>query len=193
MVYKDYYVYDESSPSCLRWNKDVYSGRWKNFKNVSVGDVAGGVGSGGYYQVRVDGKLTLVHRVIWEMHYGEIPRDKFIDHIDGNKLNNRLSNLRIVARELNARNCKLREDSSSGVAGVNLCINTLKSGKIVRYWKACWTDLNTRKVKCKSFNIEKLGDEVAFEMAVSHREAMVRALNSVGAGYTERHGVGNIT
>ena len=76
MIYKDYYVYDESSPSCLRWNRDVYSGRWKNFKNVSVGDVAGGVGSGGYYQVRVDRKLTLVHRVIWEMHYGEIPRDK---------------------------------------------------------------------------------------------------------------------
>ena len=121
------------------------------------------------------------------------PGIKFIDHIDGNKLNNKLSNLRTVARELNARNCKLREDSSSGVAGVNLCINTLKSGKVIRYWKACWTDLDTRKVKCKSFNIEKLGDEVAFEMAVNHREDMVRALNSVGAGYTERHGVENIT
>ena len=60
------YVYDETSPTCLRWNVDVFSGRWKDKKNVGVGDVAGGLGNSGYYQVRKKGRLTLVHRIVYE-------------------------------------------------------------------------------------------------------------------------------
>lgn len=186
MEVNDLYFYDECSPTCLRWAVDIYSGRWKNFKNVSVGDVAGGVGNSGYYQVRKNRKLQLVHRVIWEMHYGEIAPDKFIDHIDGDKLNNKLENLRIVSREGNARNCKPRLDNTSGVVGVTLTTNTLRSGNTASYWRAFWTDLQGNG-KTKSFSVHKLGYEKAYTMAVEYRLEMIESLNESGAGYTERH------
>ena len=44
------------------------------------------------------------HRVIWHYFNGDIPDDKQIDHIDGNKLNNSISNLRCVSPSQNMRN-----------------------------------------------------------------------------------------
>lgn len=186
MEVNDLYIYDETSPTCLRWSVDIYSGRNANQKNVSVGDVAGGMGNSGYYQVRKQGKLQLVHRVIWEMYYGSIPENLFLDHKDGNRTNNKLSNLRLVQRSLNARNCQQREDNTSGVTGVTLLKNTLRSGNIAYLWRAFWCELSGEK-KSKSFNIGKYGDEVAFQMACDYRKEQIERLNKEGAGYTERH------
>tara|TARA_Y100000114_G_C11764120_1_gene332345 strand:+ start:35170 stop:35736 length:567 start_codon:yes stop_codon:yes gene_type:complete len=180
------YVYDESSPSCLRWAVDIYSGRWKNFKNVSVGDVAGSINSSGYYQVRKEGRLILVHRIIWELHFGPIEQGMFIDHIDGDKTNNKLSNLRVVDRKGNARNCTPRRDNTSGKVGVNLCVNTQRSGNKSYLWRAVWSDLDG-KLRSKSFNVRKYGYENAYNLAVEYRQKMIDELNSLGAGYTERH------
>ena len=182
----DLYYYDETSPTCLRWAVEVYSGRWKNFKNVSVGDVAGGIGSGGYYQVRKERKLQLVHRVIWEIFNGAIPEGMFIDHIDGNRVNNKISNLRVVKREGNARNSKKRKDNTSGLTGVVRIVNTLRSGNKVAYWRACWIDMSGNN-KSKAFNISKYGEDVAYSLAVKERLFQIELLNSEGAGYTKRH------
>lgn len=188
MKLNELYKYDESSPTCLRWAVDIYSGRWKNFKNVSIGDVAGGMSNSGYYQVRKERKLQLVHRVIWEMHYGIIEQGKFIDHIDGDRTNNKLDNLRLVSRAGNARNCTPRYDNTSGTVGVKLCINRLRSGNIARYWRACWTDLQGKE-RSKSFNVNKFGEEGAYNLAVEYRQNMIEDLNSQGAGYTDRHNI----
>lgn len=48
-------------------------------------------------------KQYRVHRVVWEFFNGPIPADKMIDHIDGDKLNNALSNLRLATAKENAR------------------------------------------------------------------------------------------
>lgn len=186
MEVSELYVYDETSPTCLRWIVDIYSGRWGNHKNVGVGDVAGGLGNSGYYQVRKQGKLQLVHRVIWELHYGPIESGKFIDHIDGDRTNNRLDNLRLVSRTANARNCATRHDNTSGTVGVTLCVNTLRSGNKAYLWRAFWIDTQGSK-RTKSFNVNKYGYEGAYALAVSHRQKMIEQLNSMGAGYTERH------
>lgn len=186
MEINELYVYDETSHTCLRWAVDIYSGRWKNFKNVGIGDVAGGLGNSGYYQVRKERKLQLVHRVIWEMHYGEIEQGKFIDHIDGDRTNNKLCNLRVVSRTGNARNCAPRQDNTSGTVGVTLCVNTQRSGNKSYLWRACWTDLSGKE-RSKAFNISKYGDEGAYNLAVEYRQKMVDELNLLGAGYTERH------
>lgn len=188
MELKERFYYDETSSTCLRWNITVLSGRHLNQVNVSVGDVAGGYSPGsGYYQVRVEGKLKLVHRVIWEMFNGEIPDGMFVDHKDQDKLNNRISNLRLVTKAGNNQNQnqKLRVDSTSGVVGVNKLINTLKSGNKAEYWRAVWFD---GKVKSKSFSVKTYGEDEAFRLACEYREQIIKELNENGACYTDLHG-----
>jgi hypothetical protein len=82
-----------------------------------IGDVAGHLKNDtGYITIRVDGKYHAAHRLIWMMHYGEFP--KLIDHIDGNRNNNLLSNLRSTDRFGNAQNRKLHKNNTSGAKGV---------------------------------------------------------------------------
>ncbi len=52
------------------------------------------------------------------MVHGHLGDAEIIDHIDRNGLNNRIGNLRVADKQINARNAKLREDNTSGVCGV---------------------------------------------------------------------------
>jgi hypothetical protein len=72
----------------------------------------------GYRAVTVDGKKHYVHRIVWEMAHGPIPAACCIDHIDGDRSNNALSNLRVVTLSLNQRNKKTQRNSPLGIAGV---------------------------------------------------------------------------
>lgn len=66
----------------------------------------------------MDGAKLYVHRVIWEMHNGPIPEGMMVDHIDGDGLNNRLNNLRLVTMTGNGRNARRPSTNSSGLSGV---------------------------------------------------------------------------
>lgn len=68
------------------------------------GSIAGSITPHGYFRVKVDGRLYLVHRVIYFMATGEDPGILEVDHIDGNKGNNKPSNLRLATREQNRQN-----------------------------------------------------------------------------------------
>lgn len=86
---------------------------------AKVGAEAGGLHRSGYVRLTVDGREVMAHRVIWEMHYGAIPDGSEIDHINGVRDDNRLSNLRAVSRAINAQNKhRGRRGSSSGALGV---------------------------------------------------------------------------
>ena len=61
-------------------------------------------------------KSCRAHRLIWELEVGKIPEGMVIDHIDGNGLNNKLDNLRLVTMRQNAMNRKVR--SLTGYKGV---------------------------------------------------------------------------
>lgn len=111
MDFKKFVYYDESSPSCLRWNKTIWSRATKN-------GVAGTLSeSSGYWKVKIEGKIYSAHRIIWSLFNENLPTH--IDHIDGNRNNNKITNLRQANIYENAQNAKKRIDNSSGIKGVS--------------------------------------------------------------------------
>lgn len=72
----------------------------------------------GYRRMGIGYLEHMVHRLAWAIHYGAWPRFE-IDHIDGNRDNNRIKNLREVNHTENSRNAKLSKWNTSGVCGVH--------------------------------------------------------------------------
>ena len=68
------------------------------------------------------------HRVAWLIAHGEIDSGLVIDHINGDGLDNRLENLRLVPRSLNQRNRRLSRSNRTGVTGVNHHKNGFAAG-----------------------------------------------------------------
>lgn len=84
------------------------------FKNGSIAGCY--CSSSKYYRVKIDGKKYLLHRVVFLYHHGFLP--KTIDHIDGNKLNNKIENLRSCTQHQNCFNSKIPKTNKSGFKGV---------------------------------------------------------------------------
>lgn len=93
--------------------------RWRVDKGrVKAGDVAGSVDSStGYLQIRANYKLFLGHRLAWFMIHGEMPSG-VIDHINRNRSDNRITNLRDTSQRKNQWNRNLNKNNTSGVSGV---------------------------------------------------------------------------
>jgi hypothetical protein len=185
--WSDYFVYDTSSPTCLRWKNDRYAGLNNQIKRKSAGDIAGSLRedkSDGYksQNVSLKNKSYRVSRIIYCLFYGSISEDMVIDHINGNSTDNRIENLRLVPISSNNRNAKLRKDNPSGIAGVRIVDHNGNT-----YANARWTDENG-KLRGRWFNVKKFGVEKAMEMAVQYRNEMISKLNSIGADYSARHG-----
>lgn len=73
----------------------------------------------GYRQIWIDGTMVNAHRVVWEHVHGAIPSGKEVDHINGQRSDNRIANLRLVTRAENLQNRHApRKNSRSGVKGV---------------------------------------------------------------------------
>lgn len=90
-----------------------------NYK-AKAGQIAGSttaISRKQYLRVSIKNKFYLCHRLAWLYVHGEFPENE-IDHIDGNGLNNRISNLRHVIHEVNGRNQKLNKNNTSGYCGV---------------------------------------------------------------------------
>lgn len=87
---------------------------------AKVGKECGTINNQNYKVIIVDGKYYLLHRVIYFYAHPNEDQSKLIDHIDGNRLNNKISNLRLVDQSKNMTNInKLTCKNVSGVRGVS--------------------------------------------------------------------------
>ena len=92
-------------------------------KKIKAGQPAGTISKKGYLKIAItiDKKYCVfqAHRLIWYITTGVDPMDKQIDHIDGNPLNNKISNLRLATNAENQRNKPANQNNSSGFKGVS--------------------------------------------------------------------------
>ena len=83
---------------------------------VKVGDEVGSL-EHGYLRGYVNGCRYQIHRLVWFYVYGVMPISN-IDHINGNRSDNRIENLRDVSQSCNSKNQKISTKNKSGVIGV---------------------------------------------------------------------------
>ena len=119
-----------------------------------------------YLKVSILGKSILLHRLVWALANNEWPTGE-IDHINGDRLDNRLENLRNVTPAENRRNMARRSDNTSGCSGVIW-------DKAKRKWVVQITRDGRRS---------QLGSFHRYEHAVAHRRA-----EQSRVGFSERHG-----
>jgi hypothetical protein len=74
--------------------------------------------SGGYRQVVINRCVIRAHRVAWALHYGHWPELQ-IDHINRDRTDNRIANLRLATNGQNARNRTAQSNNKCGLKGVS--------------------------------------------------------------------------
>lgn len=95
----------------------VFRWRIRSGPRGNPGSVAGNWKASGYVEIRLRGKIYKAHRLAWLCAYGAWP-DLPVDHINQNKSDNRIANLRLATVGQNCCNKGARRDSKSGVKGV---------------------------------------------------------------------------
>ena len=180
--WNEYFIYDETSPSCLRWAIDK--------RCVKAFDSAG---SKTYsdkektkpkcWDVRLNGVLYKVHIIVWLLNRPYIDSDLVINHKDCNPFNNKINNLENVTQSDNMRRCKshkniLQVDNTSGANGVSVL---LRGGEIFGYQAG--TRLQDGETEAFVFSVKRYGKELALVLASTAREFQIQKLKDIGIQY----------
>ena len=89
--------------SLVQYNPITGSVTWQVQQGLGrVGEEVGSI-QGGYKKTTIDKEQIKLHRLVWFITYGKWP-DGQIDHMDGNKTNNAIANLRDVSMSINMQN-----------------------------------------------------------------------------------------
>jgi hypothetical protein len=103
--------------TCAKWNS-AYAGK-----------DAGCDKCHGYTMVQFYSYRVFAHKIAWLLTYGEWPTRE-IDHINGNRSDNRIANLRLASASENRCNTPIRRNNKSGIKGVSWC-NTQMAWRVV--------------------------------------------------------------
>lgn len=131
--------------------------RWRK------GKVVGHKNSHGYITITLLGKVRKAHRLAWIYVYGQDIDGYEIDHINGDKSDNRICNLRISSHQQNMFNMKKKSTNKSGVKGVHF-------DKRCNKWRA-QTSINKKRIHLGLFDTIESAEKVICEfMADNHKE-----------------------
>lgn len=150
----------DTEGSTESWRTDWWNRRYAGKEALTA------ISNCGYLKGTVMGAYCKAHRAAWAITNGQWPSDQ-IDHIDGDKTNNRIANLRVVSNSINQKNRGMQSNNLSGFTGVSW-------HKVCSKWCAT-IGVDGRQVHLGTF--ESLDDAIA-----------ARKRAEIGAGYTERHG-----
>ena len=106
--------------SVLHYVQETGIFTWKvsTSNRVKVGGIAGSLDGGGYLQIRLQRRPHLAHRLAWLYVYGSWPKDQ-IDHINRDRADNRIENLREATNKQNMQNRSKSSHNTSGHPGVS--------------------------------------------------------------------------
>jgi hypothetical protein len=116
---------------------------------------AGYVTKDGYKCVSIFNKKPYVHRIIWAMANGSWP-DGEIDHLNHDKIDNRIANLRVASRLENSKNKSINKNSTSGITGVSYM-------KAVNKWRAQISNLEGKRVNLGNYATKEQAAEAVKE------------------------------
>jgi hypothetical protein len=128
------FIYDDISGN-LYWNVRprthfLNDASYERFNKQKANTLIQNISKSGYMIVCINNREIPLHRLIYKMKHGNINDSLQIDHIDGNKLNNIINNLREVTAANNNKNKKIQKSNTTGFKGVTYRV--LKSG-IIKY------------------------------------------------------------
>jgi len=127
---------------------------WKKCRDSQkIGKKACSLDVCGYVQINISGKVLKGHRVAWALFHGEWP-DGQIDHINGNRSDNRIVNLRVVDNKTNCQNQRngVRKNAT-GYIGVHF----YNRASINKYRAKIWVD--GKQIYLGGFETPKLAHE----------------------------------
>jgi hypothetical protein len=106
----EWLIYDQET-GCFFWRKSPCPA-------LKIKDKAGEITNEGYCRIQIEGVRYLAHRLAWILTYNIHPPHQ-LDHINGEKSDNRIENLRLATNAENHRNVGPRKTNSSGFKGVS--------------------------------------------------------------------------
>ena len=173
----DVFIYDETSPSCLRWK---HGNGQQNQSKRGVCGVAGYINSSGNYKrykVSYKGTEYLAHRIIYQMFRKDICSDLVINHIDADPLNNKISNLEMVTTAENNRKThrdvfgELSSTNTSGIQNIRKTYQDNGGWSAQVYYKdVCGI------TKGKKFYFSAYGEELAMALAEDYVVTMKKLI-----------------
>jgi len=133
----------------------------KTRNGIASGKQAGTLNHHGYIHIRLNKKTYQAHRLIFLMHYGYLP--EMLDHIDCNRSNNKIENLRPANNIQNQQNQKLSPRSKTGVKGV--CFDKTKKQFLAQF------RVNRTICKVGHFvTLEEAANAVQKARSINHKE-----------------------